>query len=80
MTKVAKALGGMAVGATAMVAGAMDADFAAAGLGYGGKQGAIGEGLGVAAAKRLSTVALAAYTAYDVAKTADDYNSCRAGE
>ena len=80
VAKVGKALGGMAIGATGMAAGAMDADFAASGLAYGGKQGAIGEGLGVAAAKRLGTVALVGSTAYDLAKTADDYNSCRSGE
>ncbi|MBC9033005.1 RHS repeat-associated core domain-containing protein [Sphingomonas sp. JC676] len=79
VTRVAKALGGMAIGATGMVAGAMDKDLAGAGLAYAGKQGAVGEGLGVAAAKRLGTVALAGSTVYDVAKTADAYSKCVQG-
>jgi RHS repeat-associated protein len=80
VTKVGKTIGGMVIGVAGMIAGAMDKDVAGAGLAYAGKQGAVGEGLGVAAAKRLSTVALVGSTVYDVAKAANSYNQCKSGK
>ncbi|HXG82052.1 MAG TPA: hypothetical protein VNJ05_09655 [Sphingomicrobium sp.] len=78
-SRVAKALGGMAMSTTGMVVSAMEKDLSGAGFAYIEKQAAVGEGLGLAAAKRLGTWALVGSTAYDVKKTINDYNACRSG-
>ena len=80
----ATAIAGSVIGLLGIASATQDRDIPAGALAYTGKQAAASEGLlggaGSALAHRIGVGALAASSAYDVAKTTAAYNNCLAGE